>query len=133
MLTVGVVDDVSGWIKSLWAKVDVEAWFNKIGITSPEVIRVSTFFIVAFAIGFLFKKYFKFAFGCLIVITILFFVLESRNILTVDWVAFKEFLGVDPTQAEVGNIFTSLFTWIKGNLLVFSSAALGFLLGYKLG
>jgi uncharacterized membrane protein (Fun14 family) len=133
MVDVGVVDDVLNWIKAVWDNINVTNWFNKIGITSPEAIRVITFFIVAFVIGFLFKKYFKFALGCVVVISVLFFVLQSKNILTVDWVAFKEFFGVDPTQAEVGNFYNMSYLWIKTNLVAFVSACIGFLLGYKLG
>lgn len=128
---IGFFDGVVEWAKEMWNKISVEEWLKGLGITSPEVIRGIMFFMGAFMIGFFFKKYFKFALGCLLVIIILVVVFDSKGI--INWDAFREFVGIDTAQLDVGNIFSSAFSWVKNNLIVFVSASLGFLLGYRLG
>ena len=131
MFTVNLFDSVTTWIKEVWNKINFEEWLINMGITSPEVIRGISFFAGAFIIGFFFKKYFKFALGCLIVIIVLVVVLDSKGV--INWDAFREFVGMEATQLDIGNIFGAAFAWVKSNLVAFISASLGFLLGYKLG
>lgn len=131
MVTVNFFDSAIEWVKEMWNKINIEEWLRGLGITSPEVIRGITFFAGAFIIGFFFKKYFKFALGCFLIVVILVVILDSKGI--INWDAFREFVGMDATQLDIGNIFSSAFSWVKNNLVSFISASLGFLLGYKLG
>ncbi len=131
MIMVSFFDSATEWAKEMWNKINIEEWLRGFGITSPEVIRGITFFAGAFIIGFFFKKYFKFALGCFIIVVILVVIFDSKGI--INWDAFREFVGMDATQLDIGNIFSSAFSWVKNNLVAFISASLGFLLGYKLG
>ncbi len=120
------------WIKQLWTKIDIKSWADNIGGSSSDAVQAAIYFGGGFAVGFLFKKYFKFLFlsALLAVVVILF--LQHNKVLDIDWEACKVLLGFDPT-ADIGMLLDSLFDWIKGNLMVVISSSVGFLIGCKLG
>ncbi|MBD3231945.1 hypothetical protein GF322_04790 [Candidatus Dependentiae bacterium] len=120
------------WIKEVWEKINIKEWAESIGGTSSEAVQASIYFGVGFAIGFLFKKYFKFLISCLLISIFLILILEYNKILEIDWQAFNVWIGFEPT-ADLGVILNSIFDWIKDNLLVSVSSTVGFLIGYKLG
>jgi len=115
--------------RSWWQNFSLERWF---GETSADAIQVALCFVSFFAIGFLFKKYLKFVFLCLIVSLLLIKGMEYYNILDIDWLAFNKFVGIEPT-ATFSGMASNALEWIKSNLVVSIASALGFLLGYKLG
>ena len=82
--------------------------------------------------SFLFKKYLKFIFMCLIVTIAVVKGLEYYKILDIDWEALNTFLGLEPT-ATLSSVGTMMVEWIKAHVVITISSALGFLIGYKLG
>jgi len=120
------------WMKNLWDKIDVKGWAQSIGGGSAEAVEAAIYFGSGFAIGFLFKKYFRFLITCLLVSIILIKILEYNMILEIDWEGLNVFLGFDST-ADFNTILNDSFAWIKANLIVFVSSVVGFLVGYKLG
>lgn len=123
---------VVDWLKDLWDKINIKEWAEKIGGTSSEAVQAAIYFGVGFAVGFLFKKYFKFLFFSLAIAVVLVLVLQYNKVLDIDWEALNILMGFEPT-ADVGTMMNSLFDLIKANLLVFVSSVVGFLIGYKLG
>ena len=128
----GTFGSIIDRLKELWEKINIKEWAEKIGGTSSDAIQAAIYFGVGFAVGFLFKKYFKFLFFSLSIAVILILVLQYNKVLDIDWEALNILLGFEPT-ADVGSIMNSMFDWIKANLLIFVSSAVGFLIGYKLG
>jgi uncharacterized membrane protein (Fun14 family) len=120
------------WLKALWAKVNIQEWAESIGGSSADAIRAVIYFGVGFAVGFLFKRYFKFLLGSVLAALILILFLYYNKILDIDWEALNLFLGLEPT-ADFGVLLNNIFEWIKLNLLMSISSAVGFLIGYKLG
>ncbi|MFC1894904.1 FUN14 domain-containing protein [Candidatus Dependentiae bacterium] len=120
------------WIKEFWNKINIKDWAESVGGSSSEAVQAAIYFGGGFAIGFLFKKYFKFLFATLFIAIFLVLLLEYNKVLDIDWQAFNVLVGFEPT-ADVGVILNFVFSWIKSNLLVFVSSAVGFLIGYKLG
>lgn len=121
--------DMQGAEKGWWASLNLEKWF---GESSTDAVNVAVCFVAFFAIGFLFKKYLKFIFMCLVVSFLLIKGLEYYKILDIDWEALNTFLGLEPT-ATLGSITGATLEWIRGHLIVSISSAAGFLIGYKLG
>ena len=120
------------WIKELWNKVNIKEWAESVGGSSAEAVQAAIYFGVGFAVGFLFKKYFKFLFATLFIAVVFILLLEYNKVLDIDWQALNVLVGFEPT-ADVGVVLNSTFDWIKANLIVFVSSAVGFLIGYKLG
>ena len=120
------------WLKALWSKVNIKQWAEDIGGSSSEAVQAAIYFGMGFAVGFLFKKYFKFVFFTLLSAVILILILQYNQVLTIDWTALNVLLGFEPS-ADIGIILNSTFDWIKQNLITFVSCAVGFLIGYKLG
>jgi len=123
---------VIDWLKNLWDKIDIKGWAQSIGGGSAEAVEAAIYFGSGFAIGFLFKKWFKFLAFCFIVAIVLIKILEYNMVLEIDWEGLNVFLGFDST-ADFNTILNDSLAWIKANLIVFVSSVIGFLVGYKLG
>jgi hypothetical protein len=118
--------------KKFWHDLDIKKWSEQIGGSSAEAIEAAVYFCLSFAVGFLFKKYFKFIFICLIVSLFIIKGMEYSNFLVVNWDAIKTFFGMTgPTDFNA--VVDHFFDWIKNHLLLFIAATVGFLVGYKLG
>jgi len=126
---------LSGFVesaKNFWNTFDLKKWAEDIGGSSAEAIQAAVYFGLSFAVGYLFKKYFKLVFICLIFSVFLIKALEYGKFLTIDWVAIKAMFGVgEATDFNV--VFNGYFDWIKDHLLFFIASVVGFLVGYKLG
>lgn len=120
------------WIKQLWEKINIKEWAESVGGSSAEAIKAAIYFGLGFAVGFLFKKYFRLLFISTIIAIALIFFLQFNKILDIDWEALNTFLGFEPT-ADIGVILNSAFEWVKANIVITISSAVGFLIGYKLG
>jgi uncharacterized membrane protein (Fun14 family) len=116
---------VKGW----WQSLNIDEWFDA---SSADAIQVAICFVSFFAVGFLFKKYLKFLFMCLLMTFLIIKGLEYYKVLDIDWEAMNRLLGFQP-QATIGTIANSIVEWVKLHLVVSISSGLGFLIGYKLG
>jgi len=119
-------------IKQFWQNLDLKKWAQDVGGSSAEAVQAAVFFGLSLAIGFLFKKYFKFVFVCLIVAAFIIKGMEFTKLLTIDWDAIKTMFGLSSSSDFNGTLNLG-FEWIRKNLLLFISSVVGFLVGYKLG
>lgn len=130
-----ILDKVSPYVeafKRYWDEFDLRLWAEEIGGKSAEAIMAAVYFGLFFSIGFLAKKYFKFAFWLCVATFLAIKVMEYNMLVSIDWDAVRLFIGIDQaTDMQV--MLNNLFTWIKDNVLLFIACAVGFLLGYKLG
>ncbi|MFH1644638.1 MAG: FUN14 domain-containing protein [bacterium] len=95
-------------------------------------MEAAIYFGSGFAIGFLFKKYFKFVLLTLVASIILIKILEYNMVLEIDWEGMNVLMGFD-SAADFNAIVNDIFSWIKNNFIIFISSVVGFLVGYKLG
>ncbi len=119
-------------VKNFWATLDIKSWSAKVGGSSAEAVQAAVYFGIFFSVGFLFKKYFKFLFGCIIVAIIAIKIMEYNALITIDWVALKKTAGMGVTE-DLNALMNTAFNWIKQNILLFVASSVGFLIGYKLG
>jgi len=120
-----VVDNAKGW----WQSFDLSKW---LGEQSADAVSISICFVSFFAFGFLFKKYLKMVFLCLVLSVLIIKGLEYYRILDIDGEALKVFLGLEPKET-ISAVFNRGFDWMRDHVLVTISSTAGFLLGYKLG
>ena len=132
MNTVSVWNSAADWIKIQWDKINIEQWAKDLGDSSSDAVQVSICFVSGFAIGFLFKKYLKFVFSCIIVAFIAIKFLEYHAILDINWQALNTLLGFEP-NVTFGSMVNIWLDWAKAHWLIVVSSLVGFLLGYKLG
>lgn len=119
-------------IKDAWNNLDLKKLSEKIGGNSSEAVQAALYFGIAFAAGFFFKKYFKFLFACLLVSLVTIKIFEFNSWLTIDWSGIKNFIGM--TQGvSINALISTHVAWIRAHVLLFISAVVGFLIGYRLG
>jgi uncharacterized membrane protein (Fun14 family) len=134
MAVTGVVGSYLDTAKGFWNNFSLQKWAESIGGSSAEAVIAAVYFSVSFLLGFIFKKYFKILFVCVILTIISIKMLEYRDFLIIDWNAIETWLGWgkgEPISLNV--LFDTFFDWLKDHLLVAISSAIGFLVGYKLG
>ena len=120
------------WVKETWSSFELENISEKIGGSSSEAVQAAVYFGGAFAIGFLFKKYFKFIFGCLLVSLLLMKALEYNALLSIDWEGIRIFMGFQP-GFDFNVLVNNSLEWVRQHILLFVASIVGFLIGYKLG
>jgi uncharacterized membrane protein (Fun14 family) len=120
------------YLKNFWHNFDIKKWSESIGGSSAEAVQTAIYFVLSFALGFLFKKYFKLIFVCFIVTLFSIKAMEVAKLIIIDWQAIKTLFGIT-SEADFNAILNTFFIWIKHNLLLFISCVIGFLVGYKLG
>jgi uncharacterized membrane protein (Fun14 family) len=120
-----MIDSIKAW----WQGLNFERSF---GESSADAVTVAASFVSFFAVGFLFKKYLKFIFFCLLISFLIIKGLEYYRILDVDWQAFNTLIGLEPATT-IGSLATNAFEWVKAHIIITVASTLGFLLGYKLG
>ena len=119
-------------VKDYWQSFDLEAKLANYGITYTVPVQAALCFGIGFANGFLFKKYFKFFIMLIICTSIAIAVLDYNHIVTINWESLRVMFGFAP-KATTNGMITQMFDWVKENIVVFLSALIGFLFGYKLG
>ncbi|NDD55643.1 hypothetical protein EBZ39_17555, partial [bacterium] len=118
--------------KKMLSDFDLKKWAEQIGGSSSEAIEAAVYFGLCFAIGFLFKKYFKLVFICLVISGFVVLGLEYLKLVAIDWQAIKATMGISAGM-DLNAMVTAFFDWMKAHLLLFVSSVVGFLIGYKLG
>ena len=130
----GAISSYLGTIKDFWHNFDLHKWAESIGGSSSEAVIAAIYFAASFLMGFIFKKYFKFLFFCLIFTIIAVKMLEYKEFLIIDWDAIEQWLGWGKGQPiSLSVLFDTFFDWLKDHLLMAVSSVVGFLVGYKLG
>ncbi len=119
-------------VKKLWHAIDLKHWSKKIGGSSAQAVLAAFYFIIAFGVGYFFRRHLKFMLASLIVSIIMLKVLEHNGFVKVDWASIYIMLGMGPS-GDFGLLITNSFIWVKNNVIVFVAAMVGFLLGVKLG
>ncbi|KKQ48596.1 MAG: hypothetical protein US69_C0018G0012 [candidate division TM6 bacterium GW2011_GWF2_38_10] len=122
-------------IKNMWLQFDLKKWANSLGGSSSQAILAAVYFGLSFAIGYLFKKYFKFLFMSLIVAGFIIVLAHYNGLLTINMGAIKNLFGIGTkvTGGDVNLLINHFFDWVRDNLLYFISCIVGFFVGYKLG
>lgn len=119
-------------VKKFWTDLDIKSWAERIGGSSAEAVEAAIYFGLSFGAGFLFKKYFKLLFICLVVALFMIKSMEYAKFLVIDWTAVKSFFGITG-GSDFNTLTNRCFDWIKEHLLLFIASTIGFLVGYKLG
>lgn len=121
----GVMGTVKGW----WSGLNIDQWLD---VSSADAIQVALCFVSFFTIGFLFKKYLKFVFVCLLMSFLIIKGLEYYKVLDIDWEALNTLVGLEP-HTTFGMLANKFMEWVKAHVVISISSTLGFLVGYKLG
>lgn len=118
----------TSWLEKMQEKVT--AVFNSFDFSLNSLIKLSLYFAVAFFVGFILKKFGKLLFFLLISCVLLFVVLHYLGIATFNGAQLQAYLHIQPTET-LDQIIQGYYLWIKNNLVVSISVALGCIVGYK--
>ena len=127
----GFFSDYFERVKEFFKNFDVEKTIQNLG--QSQVSSAIVAFSSGFAIGFLFKRYFKTALLCIFVTIAVIAFMYNKHLLTLDFAAIKQFMGFDPEEIKLSAVFVTFWDWVTKNLVLFVPGGLGFVLGYKLG
>lgn len=122
-------------LKRFWLQFNLKKWAEDIGGSSAQAIQAAAYFALSFAIGFLFKKYFRFLFMCLVVSAFIVLLLHYNKLAVIDVKAIKAMLGLTggAPSGDMNVLINRFFDWVRDNMLFFISSIVGFVIGYKLG
>jgi len=118
----------TGWIDTLKLKFNVESLVKN----KDKMITLLLYLGAGFLAGVLVKRFFKYVLilGALIAGVCL---LQYYGIIhvIVDWDKANEVLGVKAIPKVDGNLLSFYWQWVKVNWAVSLSAAIGFIIGWK--
>lgn len=120
--------------KNFWQNFDIQKWAETVGGSSAEAVVAAAYFFLSFGTGFIFKRYFKYLFICLIFTVFVIKAMEYKEFMIIDWDSVEQWLGWNQGQPfSLGTVSDLFFAWLKDHLLVAIASFVGFLIGYKLG
>lgn len=128
-----VIDQAVTLCEGVLQRCGIDRYLGYIGLSVTKLAHGLVFFGGAFVVGFCFKRYFKLLFAAIFVSVVAYLVLHYNNLIQVDWLSIKEWLGVPLQNSGIGAIWQVAWAWIQQHLFVSITGLLGFLFGYKLG
>ncbi len=126
-----ITTDANGVLYDVVRRLDLDTWYAKLR-QSPAALAAICFG-GGFAVGFLFKRFFKFLLFTVLIAAGVIVFLHYKNMVIVDWVALSQYIGLDPEQIRLATAIEVTWHWVTHHSLVAISSAAGFVVGYKLG
>jgi uncharacterized membrane protein (Fun14 family) len=122
-----------GWFDKLKASLNIDGIVEKIRESKGKIFEIAIYLGVGFLIGFLCKKYAQFVI-VLIVFIIALVVLQQLEVIqiTFDWMRLQDLLGIQSTITGSDSI-SFYFEWVKVNIWLVLSFAIGFFFGLRVG
>jgi len=114
------------------AKITVQDWYSQVDLSASRIIELVSCFGVAFFIGFLLKKYFRYVIIALLALIIGSLILNHVGAIQINWAKIQAFFGIN-TQDTIGSFSRNIVEWFKSHALIAITAVVGFILGYCLG
>ena len=111
---------------------DVTAGVGGLDLSAADFGKGATYLGIGVVVGILAKKYLRVVITGMVIALLLLKGLEHKHVLTVDWTALKNLIGLE-AAATFDSVFTSAFEWFKAQSFVAISSIIGFLIGYKAG
>ena len=109
------------------------AWIKeKVDLSQTQLVQVATYFGIGFFSGFLFKKYSRYFIISSILVVLLLKYFEHIGVITFHWEKAQTLLAVHDTNF-LEQLFNICVNFVKTNVMVSVSLAIGFLIGYKVG
>lgn len=123
----------AGWFDKLKASLNIDGIIEKIHESKGKIFEIAIYLGVGFLVGFLCKKYAQFVI-VLIVFIIALVVLQQLEVIQIalDWVRLQDLLGIQSTITGSDSI-SFYFEWVKVNIWLVLSFAIGFFFGLRVG
>jgi len=118
----------AGWIDTLKMKFNIESFVKN----KDKMITLLLYLGAGFLAGFLVKRFFKYVLVLAAIIAGI-AILQHYGVIhiMVDWDKANEVLGVKAIPKVDGNLLSFYWQWVKVNWAVSLSAAIGFIIGWK--
>lgn len=124
----------AGLLDTIKERVQPEAMMEKIRISRNTLIDVGLFGGIGFLTGFLLKKYSAYVVVFVLCITALILLQQFEFVsVMINWSKVHEMMGIQPAAVVGDNMLMMAWEWMKANVVISASLAVGFLLGLKLG
>ncbi len=104
-----------------------------LNISKTMLFEMGIYLIIGFLTGFLAKKFGNYL--AVVLLTVAGMVLLQHMgavTIVVNWDKAQGLLGMQPTAGLDANVFMMFFEWIKLNIMLAISFAIGFVVGWKL-
>lgn len=122
----------TSWIEHIKSTFDLEKFMKSFDLSFNGVMNLMVYLCAGFFFGFFFRKCMRYLLLSVIISALILYALNSFEIITIDVVKFKTMMGLKPadTLQAVSEVY---FEWMKNNIPVVLSTAIGFLIGYNVG
>ena len=123
-----------GLLDTIKERMQPEAMMEKLRESRSTLIDIGLYGGIGFLTGFLFKKY-----SVYVVVFVLFIaslmLLQQFGFMSivVNWPKVHELMGIQPAVVVGDNVLIMAWGWMKANVVISASFAVGFLVGLKLG
>ncbi len=123
----------AGFVDTVKEKLGVDSISSYMRTSRERIVDICLAGGIGFLFGFFLRKYSTYV-ALLILIGVAVCFLNYYGVLNIaiDWTRAQEVLGVQQIQFD-GGILSFVFEWIKANIAISISAAVGFLIGLRVG
>ncbi|MDR3551027.1 MAG: FUN14 domain-containing protein [Candidatus Babeliales bacterium] len=115
--------------------LDPSAVWQNIKNSRGFIFDLALFFCIGFLVGYLLKKYGQYLAVFLVFIALL-VLLQQLDVIhvTINWYTIQNALGIKNVQITQGStLLTIYWEWVKSNVVIAISFAVGFLGGLRVG
>ncbi len=126
--------NAGGVVNTVKEYANPQGLMEKLHMSKERAIEIALYGGIGFLFGFLFKKCstYLFIFALCIVGLIALHQFELITVV-VNWGKLYQVFGIQQVTVTEGNALTLVWEWIKANMVITLSLAVGFLGGLKLG
>ncbi len=125
----------AGMIDTMKEKVSMGNVMEKIKMSKDKLFEVGLYAGVGFLSGFLLKKYSTYV-AVFVLILVGIGVLHQMQVInvTINWDKVTEVFGIQAAQdVTADNIFSTVWEWVRLNMVISISYLIGLFIGLKLG
>lgn len=122
----------TGWFDKIKNSIRWNDLVKKFNASKYILLDMAFFLGIGFLVGFLWKRYANYCIAFLVFLVFL-VVLQQLNIIEmqINWTKMQQCCGIEPL-IKYSDMPTMIWEWVKNNILIVFSFAIGFCLGAKL-
>jgi uncharacterized membrane protein (Fun14 family) len=131
----GMNEHIATQGSTLKERLQLSKLLDKIKSSQGTLIDIALYGGIGFLTGFFLKKYSTYVIGLVLFILVLLLLQHYEIInLSVAWDKIYELFGIQKSMASTNASMSSvMYEWIKANLVIAISYALGFFIGLRFG
>jgi uncharacterized membrane protein (Fun14 family) len=108
----------------------VDKWMQSFDFSTSHLIKMGTYAVVGFLLGFFFKKYGRSLIIVVCTFAILLYALSYMSVITFHWDQARTIIGLTP-QDSFETLLQGLWEYVQKQVALVVCLLIGFIIGYK--